>query len=235
MTFFSAAGAMAAGSFKPGAAGGPTNTPAYAAAGAGTSGTGTLSVPQVAASAGTRAYMHVLVRAASGQAPDTPSGWTLVAGPHATQTPTARQWVFRENANRTGSESGTLSVTFAAGASQKTARMYAFSSDSGGTLEDVDTTAGAVQPVNMPSVTAGGNCRLAVCFIGCDDDNTIDSSTGESGGNWAEAVAEYLGGTNTMINLQTAALATGGTISGGTSTLSNDDEWVTTSFAIVGT
>jgi hypothetical protein len=214
---------------------GPTNTPSYHAAGAGVSGTGTLAVPEVAASAGTRAYLQVFVRHASAQAPKTPSGWTLIAGPHATTTPTARQWVFRENANRTGSESGTLSVTFAAGANTKTARMYAVADDSGATVEDVDTTAGAVQPVNMPSVTAGGNCRLAMCFIGCDDDDAIDASTGESGGNWTEAVAEYLGGTNTMINLQVAPLATGGTISGGTSTLSNDDEWVCSSFAIVGT
>jgi hypothetical protein len=234
MTFFSASGCGATASYKPAAGGGPTNTPTFHAAGAGASGTGTLAVPQVAADAGTRAYLHVFVRNASAQAPDTPSGWTLLAGPHATETPTSRQWVFRENANRTGSESGNLSVTFAAGSSQKTARMYAFSNDSG-TVEDIDTTAGSVQPVNMPSVTAGGNCRLAVCFIGCDDDNTIDPSTGESGGDWTEATAEYLGGINTMVNLQTAALATGGTISGGTSTLSNDDEWVTSSFAIVGT
>lgn len=235
--FFSASG-VGAGSYKPAAAGGPTNTPAYSAAGAGVTGTGTLLVPQVSASAGTRAYLHIFVRNASGQAPTTPTGWSLVAGPHSTDlagTPTARQWVFREDTNRTGSESGTLSVTFAAGSSQKTARMYAVTNDSGSAVEDVDTSSGAVQPVNMPPVTAGGNCRLAVCFIGCDDDDTIDSSTGESGGDWTEAVAEYLGGINTMINLQTAALATGGTITGGSATLSNDDGWVCSSFAIVGT
>jgi hypothetical protein len=213
---------------------GPTNTPSYHAAGAGVSDVGTLAVPQVAASAGTRAYLQVFVRHASAQAPNTPSGWSLIAGPHATTTPTARQWVFREDTNRTGSESGTLSVTFAAGTNRKTARMYAVENDSG-TLEDVGTTAGAVQPVDMPTVAAGGNCRLAMCFIGCDDDDTIDSSTGETGGDWTEATAEYLGGTTTMINLQVAPLATGGTISGGTSTLSNDDEWVCSSFAVVGT
>lgn len=218
-----------------GGGGGPTNTPVYHAAGAGVSGTGTLAVPQVAASAGTRAYLHVFVRHASAQTPTTPSGWTLIAGPHSTGTPTARQWVYREDTNRTGSESGTLSVTFAAGANQKTARMYAVANDSGATVEDVDTTSGTLQPVNMPAVTAGGNCRLAMCFIGCDDDDTIDASTGESGGDWTEATTEYLGGVNTMISLQVAALATGGTISGGTATLSNDDEWVTSSFAIVGT
>jgi hypothetical protein len=214
---------------------GPTNTPAFHAAGAGVSGTGTLAVPQVPASAGTRAFLQVLVRVGSGQAPDTPSGWTLIAGPHPTTTPTSRQWIFRENANRTGSETGDLSVTFAVGANRKTARMYAVENDSGATVESLVTTFGAVQPVDMPSVTAGGNCRLAMCFIGCDDDNTIDASTGETGGDWTEAVAEYLGGTTTMINLQVAPLATGGTISGGTSTLSNDDEWVCSAFAVVGT
>jgi hypothetical protein len=113
--------------------------------------------------------------------------------------------------------------------------MYAVSNDSGAAVESVATTSGALQPVNMPSVAAGGNFRLAVCFISCDDDNDIDPSTGETGGDWTEAVAEYFGGVNTMINLQTAALASGGTISGGSATLSNDDGWVTSGFAVVGT
>jgi hypothetical protein len=214
--------------------GGPTNTPAYAAAGAGTDGTGTLNVAYpTGIVAGSGLLLHVHVRSASGQEP-TASGWTTLAGPHSSGTPTSRQWVFGLIAS--GSESGSLSVTFAAGTARKTARMYRFTNVSSLSVESVATTAGTVQPVSMPSVTAGGNCRLAVCFIGVDDDDTIDASTGETGGDWTEATAEYLGsGLNSMIALQTAALATGGTISGGTATLSNDDDWVASAFALVGT
>jgi hypothetical protein len=219
----------------PTGGGGPTNTPAFAEAGAGTDGTGTLSVafPVTGLAAGHVFLLHVHVRSATGQDP-TASGWTLLAGPHSSGTPTSRQWVYGKIA--TGSESGSQSVTFAAGASRKTARMYRFTDVASLTVEDVDTTAGTTQPVTMPSVTAGGNCRRAVCFIGCDDDNTIDASTGESGGDWTEATAEYLGsGLNSMVALQTAALATGGTISGGSATMSGDDDWITSSFALVGT
>jgi hypothetical protein len=232
---FSAAAVAQQGRRKnAGGGGGPTNTPAYAASGAGTDGTGTLSVAYpTGISAGSCLLLHVHVRSASGQDP-TASGWTTLAGPHSSGTPTSRQWVFGLLAS--GSESGSLSVTFAAGASRKTARMYRFTDVASLTVEDVDTTSGIAQPVTMPNVTAGGNCRLAVAFIGVDDDDTIDPSTGESGGDWTEAVAEYLGaGLNSMINLQTAALATGGTISGGTATLSNDDDWIVSSFALVGT
>jgi hypothetical protein len=214
--------------------GGPTVTPAFAEAGTGVDGTGTLAVPfpVTGLAAGHVFLLHVHVRASTGQDP-TVSGWTLLAGPHSSGTPTSRQWVYGKIAS--GSESGNQSVTFAAGSSRKTARMYRFTSVASLTVEDVDTTAGIAQPVNMPSVTAGGNCRRAVAFIGVDDDDTIDPSTGETGGDWTEATAEYLGsGLNSMINLQTAALATGGTISGGTATLSNDDDWIVSSFALVG-
>jgi hypothetical protein len=205
------------------------------AAGAGVSGTGTLAVPQVAAPAGTYARLQVLVRAGSGQTPDTPSGWSLEAGPHTSTSSTARQWVFREDTARTGSESGDLSVTFAAGSAQKTARMYAFANDSGAAVEDVDVTLSTTATVTMPAVTAAGIRRLAVAFVGADDDNAIAAGTGATGGTWTEPVAEYLGGTTTMVQLQTAALPAGGTISGGSAVMANDDETIVTSFAIVGT
>jgi hypothetical protein len=222
----------------PAAPGGPTNTPAFAAEGAGTDGTGTLSAAYpTGISGGTGALiLQVTVRSSSGQAPDTPSGWTLLAGPHSSTTPTIRQWIFGKIPS--GSESGSLSVTFAAGTSRKTARMYRFTNVASLAVEDVDTSAGDTATVNMTAVTAGGNCRLACAFLACDDDDTVGAPTGETGGNWVEpgTLGEYLGsGLNSMIQLFTADLVTGGTITGGTATLSNDDEWIISSFALVGT
>jgi hypothetical protein len=113
--------------------------------------------------------------------------------------------------------------------------MYRFTDCAGISVEDVDTTAGTTDPVGMPSVTAAGARRLACAFVGVDDDDTIAASTGETGGDWTEATAEYLGsGSNSMLQLQTAALDAGGTISGGTSSMSNDDDWAVSSFALVG-
>lgn len=209
-------------------------TPYPVAAGAGVSGTGTLAVPQVSAPSGTRAYVQVFVRAGSGQAPNTPSGWSLVAGPHAGTSGTCQQWVFRENTNRTGSESGTLSITFAAGASQKTARMYAMANDSGSAVEDVDVALSTDTPVAMAPVTAASTFRRAVAFVGIDDDNTIAAATGATGGTWSEPYDEYFGGVNTCIQMQTAGLNAGGTITGGSAVMSGTDDAIVSSFAIVG-
>lgn len=144
--------------------------------------------------------------------------------------------MFRENTARTGLESGTLTLTFAAGGSRKTARMYAVANDSGGAVESVVTSTGGLDPVSFPSVVAGGVNRLAMAFVAADDDNAIGSATGETGGDWTEATAEYLGsGLNSMLQLQTAAMASGGTISGGTASMGADDDWVVTAFAVVGT
>ncbi len=213
----------------------PTISPTFSTDGAGIDGTGTLAVayPAGATAAGACLLLHVHVRTSSGQAPNTPTDWVLLAGPHSSPTPTSRQWVFGKLAS--GSESGTLSVTFAAGTSRKTARMYRVHDVSSLSVEGVTTTNGILAAIPMPTVPVGGVHRLVVAFVGVDDDNTISAATGATGGTWVEPVAEYLGSAGTsMVQLQTAALASGGSISGGTSTMSGDDDSIVTAFALVG-
>jgi hypothetical protein len=74
---------------------------------------------------------------------------------------------------------------------------------------------------------------MALNCIGVDDDNTIPSFTGESGGDWTVA-AEFLTatGTDACLNLQTAAMASTGTIDGGTATMAAADNWVNHGFAL---
>lgn len=218
---------------------GPTTTPSYAFAGNGTDGTGTLNVPYAEnpglghVEAGHCLLLHIFVRNDTGEDP-TVSGWTLLSGPDSSASPTSRQWVYGLIA--AGTETGTKSVTFAAGSHRKSARMYAIRNVVDLSVEDVSVTNGNTDPINMPSVTAGAAHRLAVAFIGADDDNAVGSSTGESGGDWTEAVAEYLGSTGTtMQQLQTAALDSGGAISGGSTSMGADDDWICSAFALVGT
>lgn len=98
-------------------------------------------------------------------------------------------------------------------------RIYEFSSvNTGTTLADVieqngtttpSTTSGTSGTIEDAGVTTTGPDRLALNFIAISDDNAIASFTGETGGDWTEAVAEYAdsGGTDGSIGLQTAYTA----------------------------
>ena len=127
-------------------------------------------------------------------------------------------------------------------------RMYFFSNVSSGTsLATVieNGTAGTATGAAGTSATIAdvgvvtlGADRLALNFVGGDDDNALDAFTGMSGGTWAEAVAEYAdsAGTDAVLGLQTAAMASAGTINGGTDGWADaTDGWGVVGFALIGT
>jgi hypothetical protein len=68
-----------------------------------------------------------------------------------------------------------------------------------------------------------------------DDDNAVASFTGETGGDWTEAVAEFTTqtGSDGCLQLQTATIASAGTISGGDTTMAASDGWATFGFALL--
>lgn len=127
-------------------------------------------------------------------------------------------------------------------------RIYEFTNCNTGTaLSDViengsaGSTASAAQTsatIADVGVTTLGPDRLALNFVAGNDDNALDAFTGMSGGTWAEAVAEYAdsGGTDGVIGLQTAAMASAGTIDGGTDGWADGtDGWGVVGFALIGT
>ena len=126
-------------------------------------------------------------------------------------------------------------------------RLYYFADvNAGTTLADVieNATAGATangvgtsDTIADTGVETLGVDRLVCNFVAVNDDNAVDAFTGMTGGTWAEAVAEYASGTGTdgCIQLQTATLATSGTINGGTETMAVSDAWGVVGFALIGT
>ena len=161
--------------------------------------------------------------------PDTPAGWTLLAGPYTIES-AHRHWIFGKIAAGTEDAAavpfGTPAVT-----TMRTARVYSFSGWVSGTITDVVPAVSfahlshATDP-QMPTVTttiAGG---LAVACTFQVDDNAQASATGESGGDWVEAVAEYTQAATTpdsALHLQTCTpTADPGTVSGGTVATAND-------------
>lgn len=144
---------------------------------------------------------------------------------------------------------GTCSADFTVGASGEDifARMYEFSGVAAGTVlanlvENVGGVGGiytqvadSSTSVGDASVVTGGPARLALAFVGIDDDQAVGSFTGETGGDWTEAVAEFASATGTQacLQLQTAVMASAGTIDGGTATIGVSSGWGTVGTALI--
>lgn len=127
------------------------------------------------------------------------------------------------------------------------ARMYEFTNvNTGTTLAAVMEQNGTTTPATTSDTTitiadadviTTGADRLALNFVGVNDDNALDDFTGMTGGTWAEAVAEFTSatGTDAAIGLQSAAMASSGTIGGGTDGMAIADPWGVVGFALIGT
>ena len=176
--------------------------------------------------------LQVTVRDTS-NTPSAPSGFTLLFGPDATGT--GRQWIYYKFS--TGSESGTLSINVP-GSASAVARMYAFRNVALSSFtEGGGFGSGYSSTITAQSVATTGDKRLAVSFVYVTDNNGLDSFSGETGGNWAEALTEFQynpdGDIDATIQLQNATMATTGTISGGSDYMSYWDSWGVRAFALI--
>lgn len=198
-------------------------------------GSGTTGNPTPAYPTGLQAndliMMQVTVRDTS-TTPTTPAGFTLLYGPDSSGT--GRQWIYYKFA--TGSESGTLTVTIGNSAC-KVARMYAFrnvalSSFTEGTV--YGSNAGSTT-ISAQSVATSGNGRLAVSFVLTTYSNTVPAFSGQTGGTWAVGDTGFTttSGSRGSVQLETATMATGGTISGGSCSIGTSASWGVRAFALV--
>lgn len=160
-------------------------------------------------------------------APSTPADWTLLHGPEVIQSTIGRHWVFGKIA--AGTEDG-AAVAFGSPAvtTQRGARVYSFSGRLDGTITQLVTgfaaTSHATDP-QMPTVTTTMAGALAVGLVAQNDNNTANGSTGETGGDWTEAVAEFTANLTPglMLSIQTCTpTADPGTVTGGSIATTND-------------
>ncbi len=160
-------------------------------------------------------------------APSTPGGWDLLFGPSLIESTVARHWVFGRIAD--GSEDG-AAVAFGSPAvtTQRAARVYSFAGRISGTttglIRGFTETSHATDP-QMPTVETREKGSLAVACVAQNDNNAFANPTGESGGDWVLAVAEYTAALTPgfSIGICTATpTANPGTISGGTMATMND-------------
>jgi hypothetical protein len=162
-------------------------------------------------------------------APNTPSGFTLLDGPRVIESTIGRHWVYGKLAD--GSEDGAANALGTqAVTTMRSGRCYSFSGYVSGTLADVvpaasfSATSHATDP-QMPTVTTTVAGARAVALTAQNDNNAQASATGETGGDWTEAVAAYTAALTPglALHIQTC-VPTGdpGIVSGGSVATNND-------------
>ena len=171
---------------------------------------------------------HVLYEGTT-TTPSTPANWSLLGGPYTIEA-AHRHWVFGKLA--VGTEAGAaISFGTPAVTTMRTGRVYRFTGWVSGAIADNVPAASfahlshATDP-QMPTVSTTVTGALAVACVGQVDDNPTDSATGETGGDWVEAVAEYTQAATTPdsgLSLQTCTpTADPGTVTGGAIATLND-------------
>ncbi len=204
---------------------------AFATAGTGAETTsGTVSVPYPTGIVGGHALVvHVLTH--TGTSIATPSGWTLLAS-GACGSGSGFHAAFFKIAD--GTESGTLSVVASGGGTNGTfGRMYRFTGAA--STEGAGQESGNSTTVADRTVTTTGADRLAVNLVAIRNDIAQAEFTGMSGGTWAEAVGEFLStvGGDATLQIQTATIASAGTINGGSSSGGSTRDYNVIGFALV--
>ena len=104
-----------------------------------------------------------------------------------------------------------------------------------GAVEVTGNHSGAAsKTIDHPDVVTTGADRLVIAVTGVNDDETAASFTGETGGDFTLATDDLTAlGTDMALSMQTAGMASSGTISGGTWTYGGATEtWATVAFAI---
>lgn len=133
----------------------------------------------------------------------------------------------------TGSETGTISISVSGGINGAAHRsaIHQFrntsSSTEGGNV--VFTAAGSTSLLDT-GVTTLGYDRLALQFAITNGSNTPASFTGESGGDWT--LASSSGTASCALWLETAPMASPGTIDGGSAAISSSG-WANRGFALL--
>lgn len=105
-----------------------------------------------------------------------------------------------------------------------------------GTAGTAVNQAGTSATAADAGVTTLGFDRLAVNFLGINDDNAFAGFTGQSGGTWTtRASYAEASGTDAALYAIDAPMAAAGTIGGGTGSITASDAWGVVGFALIGT
>jgi hypothetical protein len=222
---------------------GPIQPPFPVGAGAGVDGTGSLNVayPDPTKIKAGDLFLTLIGVRNLVSTPATPAGWTLIYGPDT--NPSATVYVYAKNARATGSESGTVTWTIAAGNNSNTGLMFNVRGVTASVTFDGYTEGAATAESDnntqaQPSVTTNGYGRLLVACCVCNADVPMAVFTGGTT-TWDE-VAEFRStvGSDFSLQVQVSTMPVAGTSSGGSAnfgTPGTGDNSIVRAFALVGT
>jgi len=160
---------------------------------------------------------------------NTPSGWTALKSVGVGGV-SAAACFYKVASGSEDSATVTVSGTFTGFFGTGSAVVWSFSgSGSGGVSSAGSTSSGSGTSATMSAVTTTAANSLAGCFVISSYDPAV--STGETGGDWTEPVAS-VNSSPYYHSLQTANMASIGTITGGTSAIAFTSNWWTMSFEI---
>lgn len=217
--------------------------------------TGTATISKTGCTAGNLLMVHLLGAGTTFDVVTSAGAVNITSlSGSAGRTPiTTGQWVGNPQSYAFGlycarvTANGTCSMDATVGASGEDVygRMYEFSGadltattweallENGGAdkVENVATNA----TVADTGVTTNGAGRLACNFVGLAGNVAIGAFTGQTGGTWTEAVAEFASatGATATLQLQIADMPSAGTINGGTAGIAGSTPWGISGFAII--
>lgn len=144
----------------------------------------------------------------------TPAGWTLLYLDVAGSSRKAQFWKISD-----GTESGTVTITFTAGAVAKVARMYQFRYSAISSFEESAVTGiSSGTTLTGPSLTGTGKRGLGVSFVSFFNNSpAIAPYSGTTGGTWVDT-NDYAPNAGAAIDLFRVDIRTPATVSGGTCT-----------------
>ena len=219
--------------------------PVFVGAGTGTERltAGSFTVSKTGCTAGNLLLLHMHVKGVTADW----TGWNTasnienLSGTASSTTNLRGGSEFQINVGRC-TANGTCSANLSVGASGEdiAARIYEFSGEfNGTTLASVfengvgtsDTASGSSTSFQDGPVTTNGPERLALNIGALETAQAVGAFTGETGGDWTEAVAEYVGTTITL-QLQTASMPAAYTIDGGSVTVTTTP-WLSIATAII--
>ncbi len=160
----------------------------------------------------------------------TPTDFTLIGT--ATGSGSQRTYAWFKVADGTETGSVTIATT---GGNVQMGIMHRYTG--GNTIEGIGTLDNHDKTVSHPSITTTGTDRLAIAVTSINDNEeaSIESFTGETGGDFTLDDDEFTTtGSDGHLSVQSAGMASSGTISGGSWTIDtpNDESWGTVGFAL---
>jgi hypothetical protein len=184
--------------------------------------------------AGKLAILHCFIKADSSGTLTPPAGWTQRGTTKVQGSDSSA--VYSRELDGSETAGGTITVTSAGSAGRRAAWINTVnvSGGTGWNFENIDEESSAASTtISDNNVTTGGNARLAMNFIGYATRQTggQENFAGETGGSWV-ASAFYESGSNPTLSLQTAELASTGTISGGSDTSIVSSAWIIHGFSV---